>query len=61
MQLNIPLSFFFSTILILDWLAMSLSGVVGRLVSPSLALASIRVVCQSISYKQILHTSESSF
>ena len=47
---HLPVSFFLMVILIFDWLAMSLRGVVGRfLLTPSNALASIRSVCQSTS------------
>ena len=53
---SLPLSFFFRMILILDWLAISLSGVV---VSLSRALASILVVCQSISLNSRISPSTS--
>lgn len=47
--ISLPLILFLRTILILDWFAINLSGVEGRLFSSSFALASMRVVCQSTS------------
>ena len=62
-MLNSPLNFFFIAILIFDWLAINLKGVVTNcsLDSPLTAVASILVVCHSTSLNTSISPLSGSF